>query len=49
MRGGEGLVQVEVDHVEAHVAGPDDAHDCIEVGAVVVAQAARLMDDLGDL
>src|SRR3954471_2000609 len=30
----EGLVQVEVDDVEAHVAGPRDAHDRVEVGAV---------------
>ena len=42
-------MQVHVDAVEAHVAGPDNAHNRVEVGAVVVAQAAGLMDDVGDL
>ena len=46
--GGEGLVEVQVDQVEAHVAGADHAHDGVEVGAVVVAQAAGVVDDLGD-
>ena len=36
-------------HVKAHVAGPDLAHDGVEVGPVVVAQAAGVVDDLGDL
>ena len=45
----EGLVQVDVDDVEAHVAGPRVAHDGVEVGAVVVEGAARLVDQPGDL
>ena len=49
MRRGEGLVQVRVDAVEAHVARADDAHDGVEVRAVVVAQSARVVDDLRDL
>ena len=49
MGGGEGLVQVQVDYVKAHVARPDFAHDGVEVGAVVIGQAACLPDDLGDL
>ena len=46
---GEGLVQVEMHHVKAHVAGAGDAHDGVEVGAIVVAEAAGFVDDLGDL
>ena len=40
VRGGERLVQVEVHHVEAHVAGPRHAHQRVEVGAVVVQKRA---------
>ena len=47
--GGEGLVEVQVDAVKPHVPGPDVAHDGVEVGPVVVAQAAGVVDDLGDL
>ena len=46
---GEGLVQVHVDAVKAHIAGAHHAHDGVEVGAVVVAQAACLVDEAGDL
>ena len=46
---GEGLVQVEVHDVEAHVPGPADAHDRVEVGAVVVERGAHVVDDPGDL
>ena len=45
----EGLVQVDVDDVEAHVAGARVAHDRVQVGAVVVEGPARVVDDLGDL
>ncbi len=45
----EGLVQVEVHDVDAEVAGAGDAEDGVEVGAVVVDQAASLVDDLHDL
>ena len=47
--GGEGLVQVHVDDVEAHVPGPDLAQDGVEVGPVVIEQAAGRVDDAGDL
>ena len=46
---GEGLVQVQVDAVEAHVAGPGHAHDGVQVGTVVIAQTAGLVDNTGDL
>ena len=45
----ERLVQVEVDDVEAHVAGPRDAHDRVQVRAVVVEGRADVVDDLRDL
>ena len=35
--------------VEAHVAGPADAHDRVEVGAVVVQRRADVVDDPRDL
>ena len=46
MRGSEGLVQIHVQNVEAHVAGFDLAEDGIEVGAIVVQQTARFVHDL---
>ena len=42
-------MQVTVDAVKAHVTGTDDAHDGVEVRAVVIAQAARIVNDLRDL
>jgi hypothetical protein len=44
VRGGEGLVQVVVHHVDAQVAGADDADDGVHVGAVAVDEAATAMD-----
>ena len=41
-------MQVQVDHVKAHIPRPDHAHDRIQIGAVIVAQAAGLMDQPGD-
>ena len=38
-----------MDDVEAHVAGPRVPHHGVEVGAVVVERAARLVDQAGDL
>ena len=40
MRRGEGLVQVQVHNVKAHIPGTDHAHERIHVGAVIVKQAA---------
>src|SRR5689334_5341697 len=48
MRRREGLVQVHVDDVEAHIARAHLAEDGVEVGAVVVQQAAGVVNDLGD-
>ena len=47
--GGKGFVQVHVDAVKAHVAGPHHPHDGVQVGPVIVAQAAGPMDQPGDL
>ena len=49
VRLGERLVQVEVDDVEAHVPGPADAHDRVQVRAVVVERRADAVDDPRDL
>ena len=49
MGGGEGFVQVEMHHIKAHIAGAYLAHDGVEVGAVIIAKAAGVLDDLGDL
>ena len=46
--GGEGLVQVHVDDVEAHVAGSHHAEDGVEIGAVVVQEPADLVHGGGD-
>ncbi len=46
---GERLVQVDVDDVEAHVAGPHDPADRVQVGAVVVHERARAVEDALDL
>ena len=46
VRRGEGLVQVEVHHVDAQIARADDAQQGIQVGAVAVDQAAAVVDDL---
>ncbi len=45
----ERLVQVEVHDVEAHVARAADAHDRVQVRAVVVERGAGVVDDAGDL
>ncbi len=49
MRGGEGLVQVDVHGVDAEIARPHDAHDGVEVGAIAVEVGAGLVHRLGDL
>ena len=41
----ERLVQVEVDDVEAHVAGPRAADDRVQVRAVVVEERAGVVED----
>src|SRR6267143_7253821 len=45
----EGLVKIQVDNVETHVAGPDLSEYRVEVCPVVVEQSARLMDYHCDL
>ena len=49
VRRGEGLVQVQVHHVDAEIAGPRDADQRVHVGAVHVDQRALRVQDLGDL
>ncbi len=48
VRGGERLVQVHVDDVEAHVARPGHAQDGVEIGAVVIKQPADPVDGRRD-
>src|SRR5713101_1754438 len=48
VRSREGLVKIQVDNVETHVAGSDLSQQRVEVCPVVVEQAARLMDYLCD-
>ena len=45
----ERLVQVVVDDVEAHVAGPRDPADGVQIGAVVVEERPSVVEDVGDL
>ena len=45
----EGLVEVEVHDVKAHVTGTDHAEHRVHVGAVVVEQAADTVHELRDL
>ena len=47
--GGEGLVQVEEAHIKAGVARAGHAKKAIGVRLVISAQAARLVDELGEL
>ena len=49
MRRGERLVEVDMHHVEAHVARAAYAEDGVEVGAVVVHQAAAFVHHAGNL
>ena len=42
-------MQVDVQDVEAHVAGPAHAHDRVEVGAVAVRERADLVHEARDL
>ena len=44
MGSGEGLVQVHVDDVKAHIAGTNHAQDGVEVRAVVVEQSTDLVN-----
>ena len=46
---GEGLVQVHMNRVEAHVAGPADAHKGVEIGPVVVQHRPRGVDHLRNI
>ena len=49
MWSGKGLVQVHVDDIETHVTRTDFAENCVQVGAVVIQQAARLVHHGRDL
>ena len=45
----EGLVKIQVNDVDTHVAGACDADERVHVGAVHVNEAAGFMDDVADL
>jgi len=47
VRGCEGLVQVKVDHIKAHVTWTRDAHNRIGVGAVIVQKTAGFVNKTG--
>ena len=47
MRSGERLVQIEVHHVDAEIAGTRDAHQRVHVGAIHVEHGALRVQDLG--
>ena len=49
MRDGEGLVEVDVDHIEAHVAGAHLTQDGVEVAPVVIEQATGVVHPGGNL
>src|SRR5713226_9727235 len=49
VRSREGLMEVEVHDVEVHLSGGRATEDRVEVRPVVIEEAARVVDDLGDL
>ena len=49
MRRRERLVQVDVHHVEAHVARPAYTEHRVQVGSVVIHQSAAVVDELRNL
>ena len=42
-------MKIEMNDIESHIARTDDTHNGIQVGSVIVAESAAVMDDLGDL
>src|ERR1700732_4391211 len=49
MRGGEGLVQIDVHHVHAEIAWTRDAYQCVHVRAIHVEHSAFGVQDFGGL
>src|ERR1700732_614290 len=49
MRGGEGLVQIDVHHVHAEIAWTRDAYQCVHVRAIHVEHGAFGVQDFGGL
>ena len=49
VRGGKRLVQIQVKHIDSHLAGAGITHEGIEIGAVHIDEATLLVDNLGDL
>ena len=49
MRGGEGLVQVELDHVRTHMPGFRHPHERVQIGTVHVDQSAMGVEQGSDL
>ena len=44
MRGGKGLVEVDVHGIDAEVTRPHDTHDGVEVGTIAVKERAGGVD-----
>ena len=42
-------MQIQVDTVKAHITGTAFAHHRIQIGSVIIAKTARIMDDVRDL
>ena len=42
-------MQVEVNDIKTHIAGTNPSHDSVQIGAIIVVQAARVMDQASDL
>ena len=46
MRGGEGLVQIEMHHVKSHIARTDNSKESIHIGAVIVKETTAIVNKL---
>ena len=45
VRSGEGLVQIDVHHVEAHIAGTANAEHRVEIGSIVVHKTTTIVNE----
>ena len=48
MRGGKGLVQVEVHDIDAQIARPGNPQQRVQIRAIAINQPAGLMDQFDD-
>ena len=49
MRGGEGLVHVDVENIRAEIAGPRLPQNRVQVGTIAIDQTAGIMNDRRNL